>query len=249
MSGITAMEIKKIRELTNGKLSLAECKAILIEADGNMKKATMILVEKGIDVKVDEAEYTVNLELSKPHGIIVFGLNGSGKTTLGRELARVMNFKYMDIEDYHFLESEIPYTNARSRDECLNLMLSDIKKHRSFIISAVTGNFGEEISSMYMLAVYITAPIEIRLKRIKQREYEKHGGRVLEGGDMHEQQLKFLNFVSTRSIKPIEQFKESLVCPIISVNGIEDYRGTAIKIARLYEELLHQTIIPKLSDC
>lgn len=37
-----------------------------------------------------------------PKGILIFGANGSGKSTLGRELARVLNYTYMDIEDYHF---------------------------------------------------------------------------------------------------------------------------------------------------
>lgn len=61
-----------------------------------------------------------------PRGIIIFGANGSGKSTLGRELARALNCKYMDIEDYHFIQSEIPYTVERSREDCLNLILSDI---------------------------------------------------------------------------------------------------------------------------
>lgn len=39
--------------------------------------------------------------MSKLHGIIIFGANGSGKTTLGRELANILNFKHMDVEDYH----------------------------------------------------------------------------------------------------------------------------------------------------
>ncbi|HHY22827.1 MAG TPA: hypothetical protein GX527_01110, partial [Clostridiaceae bacterium] len=94
-----------------------------------------------------------------PRGIIVFGANGSGKSTLGRELARVLNYKYMDIEDYHFIKSEIPYTVERSREDCLNLMLTDIRKYGSFVISAVIGDFGEEITSMYDFAVFISAPL------------------------------------------------------------------------------------------
>ena len=49
--------------------------------------------------------------MNEPHGIIIFGANGSGKTTLGRELARILDFKHTDIEDYCFEQSEIPYTN------------------------------------------------------------------------------------------------------------------------------------------
>ena len=103
----------------------------------------------------------------KPHGIIVFGVNGSGKSTLGRELANILNFKHMDIEEYHFKKSKIPYTVERSREDCLNLMLADINKHRSFVISAVTGDFGDIIMQMYELAVFISAPIELCIKRIE----------------------------------------------------------------------------------
>lgn len=128
-------------------------------------------------------------------GIIVFGANGSGKSTLGRELARALNFRYMDIEDYHFIKSEIPYTAERTHEDRLNLMLSDVEKYGSFVISAVVGDFGEKISLMYNFAVFISAPLETRIERIKQRTYEQHGERIREGGDMYDQHLKFVDFV------------------------------------------------------
>jgi len=169
--------------------------------------------------------------MSKPQGIIVFGANGSGKTTLGRELARILNYKRMDIEDYYFRPSEIPYTNARSRDECIELMLADIKKYGSFVISAADGDFGDKIMSMYTLAVYITAPLEVRMKRIEQREYDKFGDRVREGGDMYEQQLKFRDFVASRSLAFIDQWAETLTCPVIRIDGTVDWRTNAANIA------------------
>ncbi len=156
-----------------------------------------------------------------PRGIIVFGANGSGKSTLGRELARVLNYKYMDIEDYHFIKSEIPYTVERSREDCLNLMLTDIRKYGSFVISAVIGDFGEEITSMYDFAVFISAPLETRIERIKQRACKQHRERICEGGDMYEQHLKFIDFVASRSLSRIEQWAETLVCPVIYVDGTQ----------------------------
>ena len=92
-------------------------------------------------------------EMSKPHGIIIFGANGSGKTMLGSELARILGFKHMDHETYAFAESKTPYTNENSRDEQINLMLADIEKSPGFVISAVIGDFGEEIESLYDLAL------------------------------------------------------------------------------------------------
>lgn len=178
-----------------------------------------------------------------PKGIIIFGANGSGKSTLGRELAHVLNYKYMDIEDYHFIKSEIPYTVERSREDCLNLMLTDIEKYRSFVISAVTGDFDEEISSMYDFAVFMSAPLEIRIERIKQRAFKQHGERVCEGGDMYEQQLKFVNFVASRSLSRIEQWAETLVCPVIHIDGAKSVSENTEWIVEQYLPNLFGQII------
>lgn len=166
-------------------------------------------------------------------GIIVFGANGAGKSTLGRELARVLDFKYMDIEDYYFIKSEIPYTIQRERQECIDFMVSNIEKHGSFVLSAVTGDFGEEISSMYRLAVFLSVPLEVRIERVKQRSDNQYGKRICPGGDMYEQQLKFVDFVAKRSLLKMEQWAQTLVCPVIQLDGtnlISDNVKTVIQI-------------------
>ena len=68
-----------------------------------------------------------------PNGIIAVGLNGSGKTTIGRELAKALNYKNMYVEDYYFLESEIPYTISRTKEEVRWLILTDIRKKDYFV--------------------------------------------------------------------------------------------------------------------
>ena len=176
--------------------------------------------------------------MNDPQGIIVFGANGSGKTTLGRELAHRLGFKHMDAEDYHFETSEIPYTVERSRENCLKLMLADIEKHRSFVITAVVGNFGETIPLFYQLAVHITAPLEVRIKRIRRRKYEQHGERVCAGGDMHEQTECFIDFVSSRPLSRIEQWAETITCPVMRVDGVIDWRVNADNAAKFFREIV-----------
>ena len=175
-------------------------------------------------------------ETNNPHGIIVFGENASGKKTVGREVARVLNYKFMNIIEYHFEKSEIPYTVERSREDCLNLMLADIVKYRSFVITAVTGDFGDTIPRYYKLAVNISAPLEFRLERYKKRAFEQHGERVLKGGDLYEQTQSFHDFIASRSLTRIEQWAETLTCPILRIDGTEDWRINAANIAEYFNE-------------
>ena len=171
-------------------------------------------------------------------GILIFGLNGSGKTTLGRELARITGFKHMDIEDYIFLPSEVPYTNSRTFEECESLMLADIETYRSFIISTVKLNWSDKIKSMLTLAVHLSAPADIRMKRIEQREFEKFGDRVLKGGDMYDSSKKFRAFAASLSVSVIDEWAQTLKCPVVCMDDCRDYRDMAEDVARLYFEII-----------
>ena len=123
---------------------------------------------------------------NKTNGIIIFGPNGSGKTTLGRELAKALHYKHMDIEDYYFEK---------------------------------TGDFGDEIQNLYTLGVHIVTPQGLCLERIRKREIEQFGSRVLIGGDMYDSQLAFHKFVRNRSYEHMEQWAKTLICPIVWVDG------------------------------
>ena len=176
--------------------------------------------------------------MSQPHGIVVFGANGSGKTTLGRELAHLLGYKHIDIEDYAFAESEMPYSKPRPQDEYTNLMLDDIGKHGSFVISTVIGDLGEVIPRFYRLAVHLSAPHELRMERMKQRSYARYGERVCEGGDMYISENEFLDFVASRSLAKIERWAETLTCPIISIDGTVDWKLNAAKLAHYYKTII-----------
>lgn len=158
-------------------------------------------------------------DLPHPEGILLFGANGAGKTTLGRALADALDFFHMDHEDYHFIKTEVPYTTARPREACLSAMLADIQRYRRFVLSAVTGDFGDTIPQFYKLAVWITVPDELRMARIQKREEARHGARIQRGGDMHARHQAFMNFAATRPLSKITQYTQTLHCPIFQIDG------------------------------
>lgn|GEM_PF-789806 len=149
------------------------------------------------------------------HSMILLGANGSGKSTLGRELARALNFAHFDVEDYWFYKTDIPYTAIRPQEERNEMLLSDMKKHGSFVVSGDISGWSDEFLTMFDLAIFLTAPTEIRMKRIENREYARWGDRVCRGGDMYETQKKFREFAARRDVGLLEQRALEYSCPVV----------------------------------
>lgn len=125
------------------------------------------------------------------------------------------------IEEYCFEASVIPYAKPRTREQVQELLLADMNKYGQFILSAVNGDFGDDINAMYDCVIYMKAALNIRLHRIKQRSIDKFGKRVLEGGDMYEKEQKFFDFVASRTMDKTDIWLKSLRCPVIIVDGTE----------------------------
>lgn len=172
--------------------------------------------------------------MSKPHGIIILGANGSGKSTLGRELARVLNFAHFDAEEYYWRKTDMPFTVARSHKERQEMLLSDIEKQGSFVMSGDVSNWGEQFLPLFDLVVFLSVPTDIRMERIERREFERFGDRIRKGGDMYEQHLGFIEFAASRSIALLEQRASEYLCPVLRVDGTEDYRTNASRIAERF---------------
>ena len=154
-------------------------------------------------------------------GIIICGLNGSGKSTLGKALAEKLNFHFVDIEDLYFskMNSCYVYSSSRTHAEVEKLLFDEIKAHENFVFASVKGDFGKHIYPFFQYAVLIDVPKDIRIQRVRDRSFQKFGNRMLMGGDLYEQEEKFFEFVKSRPENTVEEWVESLKCPIIRIDG------------------------------
>lgn len=154
-------------------------------------------------------------------GIIVCGLNGSGKSTLGKVLAEKLCFHFIDIEDLYFpkTDPEYIYASPRSCEEVEKLLWSEIRAYEDFVFASVKGDYGDTISSFFQYAVLIDVPKDIRLQRVRERSFQKFGKRILLGGDLHEKEERFFDFVKSRSENAVEEWVRSLKCPILRIDG------------------------------
>ena len=170
------------------------------------------------------------------NGIILCGLNGCGKTTLGRLVAERLGWRALDVEPYWFPSAE-NYGESRAREEVQALLLADLERSEGFVFSSVNCSWGEVIERHFCLAVYLAAPKEVRLERIRQRERLRFGERVLEGGDLYASQQRFHVFAEGRSEEPILAALQTLSCPVLKLNATLPPEVLADEILRVFHNL------------
>lgn len=154
--------------------------------------------------------------------IVLCGGNGAGKSTLGKELAKRLNIRFMDIEHYYFPSSNTDYAYgcSRTQEEVTALLLEDMKHTDDFVLAAVKADYSPEISRMFTHAVYIDVPKEERMKRIRQRSFQKFGERMQPGGDLFEREQRFFDLVQNRTDEPILKWIDSMEIPMIRIDGL-----------------------------
>ena len=154
-------------------------------------------------------------------GILVCGLNGSGKSTLGRALADKLGFYFIDNEHLFFDRSSNnePYTNPRSHEDAIELLMANVHKNPNFVFAAVKGDYGKDIIPLYNYIIVIDTPKNVRLDRVRKRSYSKFGARMLKGGDLYEQEENFFRFIESRENDYVDNWIETLSCVVLRIDG------------------------------
>lgn len=163
------------------------------------------------------------------HIIHIYGASGSGTTTLGRKISDELGYKFMDTDDYFWMPADPKYTVKRDKSERLRLMKKDISSAENVVIAGSLVDWGDELIPLFTLAIRLETDTEVRIERLKRREYEKFGSRIEPGGDMHEQHLEFLEWagqydhgsVNMRSKAKHDVWQQLLQCHQIVLNGAD----------------------------
>lgn len=165
-------------------------------------------------------------------GILLCGLNGAGKSTLGKALAEKLDFHYIDNEDLFFSKNAPTYLYAvqRDREEVERLLLEEIADHPDFVFTSVKGDYGEAARARFQYAVWVDVPRELRLRRVRERSYQKFGDRMLPGGELYEQEEGFFRFVSGRAEDTVEQWLRFFPGPVLRVDGREPVEKSVERI-------------------
>lgn len=153
--------------------------------------------------------------------IIVCGGNGAGKSTLGKRLAAELGWTFRDIEEYYFPvnNTDYNYSEARTKEDVSKLLLADMKEHKNFVLAAVKGEFGSEVSNLFTCAILIEVPKKLRMERVRERSNQKFGDRMLPGGELYEKEEQFFDMVQKRPEDYTTKWLETVDVPVIRVDG------------------------------
>ncbi len=154
-------------------------------------------------------------------GIIIIGPSGSGKTTLGKIAARKLGYPYFDVDDYIWKQNtDSPYTQI--------------------VMAGSMSSFHYAFDEMFEMMVLLYVSPDIRIERVHKRAIARFGERVLEGGDMYEAHMRFLNDNrryeedGSPNMREQKEWMENMSCVKIELDGAAELEKNADKERRYY---------------
>ncbi|MCR6095231.1 hypothetical protein HXA31_12655 [Salipaludibacillus agaradhaerens] len=156
--------------------------------------------------------------------INIIGASGAGTTTLGSSLSKVLPHTHFDSDNYFW---ETKFTKQRDVAESIRRLEKDVSLSESWILSGGVLGWGDNFKSYFDLVIFLWIPQDIRLERLKQREFQRYGHEILAGGSKFEQSKAFLEWASlydsagmeVKSKMLHEHWMADLSCPVLKIEG------------------------------
>ena len=161
--------------------------------------------------------------------IHMFGASGSGTSSIARAVCERLGHQHFDTDNYLWFPTADPFTELRPEEERVELMQADLAKHDSWILSGSLIRWGDVFIPLFDLVVFVYVPTEIRVERLRKREYGRHGDAVLPGGSRYESTIEFIEWaagydtgvLTGRSLPKHEEWLAGIGCDVLRVTNID----------------------------
>ena len=161
--------------------------------------------------------------------IHLVGASGSGTTTLGRALAQHLDCLHRDTDDYFWVPTDPPFEKIRPVEQRHALLGPDLAGD-AWVLSGSLCGWGDVYVPCFDLVVFLSAPPEVRLGRLRARERERYGSKVEPGGPLHGKYEAFIAWAASyEDGSPVERSRRmhaawlaELACPVLRLEGTDD---------------------------
>ncbi|UQZ36214.1 hypothetical protein C2I18_23440 [Paenibacillus sp. PK3_47] len=176
--------------------------------------------------------------------IHIMGASGSGTTTLARALAAKLLYTPLDSDDYFW---ERKFSVQTEKHERLRRIRQDLEDREPWILSGAVCGWGDGLKSCFDLVIFLWIPPNLRLERLRAREYERYGEDSLPGGSKYEDVQAFLKWAAlydtagaeVRSRVLHEEWLSGLQCPVLRL--VEDL-SVGERVERVLDYLGHSGV-------
>ncbi len=177
--------------------------------------------------------------------ILLFGASGSGTTTLGNEIAKRTNFKHLDADDYYWKKTIPPYQEKIPLSERNENLKAHFNTYKNVVVSGSLVSWGKEWETAFDLAVFIQMENTKRMERLKKRESQRYGEKLLTDKKTQQNSKAFLAWANQyenpnfngRSLKVHNNWIKLLNCKVIRIDGAIELPKKAALITKEIETI------------
>jgi len=157
----------------------------------------------------------------------VFGASGSGTTTIAKMLCDRLGYRHFDTDDFFWETTLRPFTVIRPIEQRKELLQSELESNDKWILSGSLCGWGDIFIPYFELVIFVYLPKEIRMERLKEREYKRYGDSILPNGELHEKSQEFINWASKyddsseigRNSQRHQQWFLDIPCPKLKIEN------------------------------
>ncbi len=172
--------------------------------------------------------------------ILISGGPGSGCTSTALILGADLGIPVFDSDDFFHKPTDPPYQEQYSHDERKRLVEPALESGDNWILSGSVANW-DVVMPAVELGIFLPVSKQIRLERLAVRERARFGRRIDPGGDMHEENVLFMEWaagyeeraVSGRSWMSDRSFLERSCRRFYEVHSMGTLEEVAEEILRL----------------
>jgi hypothetical protein len=141
---------------------------------------------------------------------------------------------HLDTDDFYWLPTDPPYREVRARPERLRMIAEAMSSADSgWVLSGSLDGWGDPLIPCFEQVVFLSAPTDIRLSRLRARERQRYGGAIAPGGSLEQNHRDFLAFaegydtgvftgpLAGRHRARHEAWLGSLPCLVLRLDGAE----------------------------
>lgn len=160
--------------------------------------------------------------------LLITGAAGSGTSTLGQLLATRLGLELQEADDIYWLPSTPPFQHKRPYAERHEMMAGVLSGATGIVVAGSVMSWGSEIENAFDAIVFLTAPTQIRLERIKQRDIQRFGAI----------DPKFLDWAAQydsgkmkgRSLARHNSWLADRICPVLPLESIQEPKTLAQEV-------------------